>query len=689
MTFYYSLRYTLDPKTNTPEQDARLLRFCQDAQIDNVAFFINSEELNAGHLTATQTQVWLDAIVPVQQQLASIGVSTSLNPWTTIMHSDRGPTVPAALGFDTMVDVDGRQADAMACPADPRWVDYMASCYAQFAQIHPAELWLEDDFRHYNHTPLRLACFCPRHMELYAQELGAFETRAEFVVNLLAPGQPRPERNAYLTVARREMINVARRIETAVHAISPETKVALMTSFPDWHAVEGRDWAGLLDALAGTEHERVARPHLPAYNEVAPNSYGRIFEQYTRTTAAYLGPDATLLPELENYMYSPFAKSKTFTQFQIESTVLVGARGILLNLFDMMGNGITPDYGYAAMLATSKPFLNAITADRMAMNQTRGIKVLVNQNSTATLHTEFAVGAIRGGVTPGAPRHDEQRLEPADLLPEETSWANLLSMYGFSTTITPWTSDLKLTGQTLAVSGQFLRNLDTAAVRQLLSDNRVLLDGTSVQVLLDRDLGDLLHVQSATWLPVRSQHQTYMEVPGRTLAGVPNPRSTMLQHIGDYLQLNYVPGAPVEVWSVAKNAAGSTLGPVVTAIDQHLFVLPFNNDPKYGWEAHYNNFEQELFQQLLTVNGDADYLVGMPNVKLVDTGKTLWLSNFGLDGYTSITWHPGRKVNAKIATIQTRTAAGNVETQVNIERRGDELVLPIEVAGLQTLKISL
>src|SRR5699024_12703989 len=74
-------------------------------------------------------------------------------------------------------------------------------------------------------------------------------------------------------------------------------------------AIEGRDWAKLFDAQAGPGHPRVARPHLPAYNEVAPLIYGRKFEEYSRTTAAFLGPHAELYPELENSMWTPQVKS--------------------------------------------------------------------------------------------------------------------------------------------------------------------------------------------------------------------------------------------------------------------------------------------------------------------------------------------------------------------------------------------
>lgn len=72
----------------------------------------------------------------------------------------------------TIVDIEGNKAKDMACPADPKWRQYLVERYAQYASIHPKRLWLEDDFRHYNHSPLKLMCFCPRHMKIYQEKLG-------------------------------------------------------------------------------------------------------------------------------------------------------------------------------------------------------------------------------------------------------------------------------------------------------------------------------------------------------------------------------------------------------------------------------------------------------------------------------------------------------------------------------------
>lgn len=669
--FTYSLRYTIDPRANTPEKDAKFLKFVKEALIDNVAFFINPEELNASHLTAAETELWLDQIKPLQQELAKLNVTTSLNPWTTIMHSDRGQVINPEIGFRTMVDINGKQATSLGCPADPKWRNYLTERYAQYATIKPQELWLEDDFRHYNHTPLKLACFCDLHMEIYSKKLGYPISRADFVKEVLKPGEPTAARRVYLDVARSEMIAAVKQVEEAVHQVSPTTNLSLMTSFPEWHALEGRDWNGLFDHLSGPGHPRVARPHLPAYNEISPLKYSRVFEEYTRITAAYLGDEALLLPELENYMYSGFVKSVKFTQFQIETAVLVGARGILLNLFDMIGNGINETYRYAKMLRESKAFLTKVTKNRLEMSQTRGIQILVNQDSSYTMQTTAGV-------------------DPEELLPHEKNWAALLSTFGFSTTITPVNAKSHFNGQNLAISGQLLRNFENAAISELLANNVVLLDGEAVQVLIDRGLAaDLLHIAHSKWYPVRSGYQTFEQATGLELEGIKNPRITMLQHTGDYLKLDYQPDADVKIFTSAFNEKDEELGNVMALIDHHIIVMPMNQDPKYGWESQYIGFKQGLYQLMLAQITPIDYLIDMPNVKLLvnHTGDQVFLSNFTLDDYDKITWHLAQPLVKNTATLIRRKGDQVIAQEITLTAQDDIVEIAEPIKAMETLQI--
>ena len=670
MTFIYTLRYMLDPRANTPTKDEKLIEFVKKGKIDDVAFFINGEELNHSHLTKAETQLWLDAIKPLQKKLSEIGVTTSLNPWTTIMHSDRGYQVNPEIGFNTFVDLDGNKAQDMACPADPTWRKYLANTYAQYASIHPRRLWLEDDFRHYNHSPLKLMCFCDYHMQLYNEKLGKKETRAEFVKKMLQPGKPTKERQVYLDQARQEMIETEHIIEQAVHKVSPETDLAQMTSYPDWHALEGRDWDNLFKAQAGKGHPKVARPHLPAYNEVAPLQYGRYFEEYTRITAAFLGEDAELYPELESYMYSPLVKSTAFTAFQIITSALIGSQGILLNLFDMMGNGINDSWHYAEMLTQIKPFVNQLLENRLPIDHLRGIKVLVDQDSSYYLQTKTGKNV-------------------EELLPHEKNWASLLGAFGFATTILPISKKTLLKNEVVAISGQLLRNLTNAQVTELVKNNFVLLDGESVQVLLDRKLGNLLHIEKAEWHPVRSNYQVFEQADGQTVDGVESPRITMLQQTGNYLKIDYQPQSSVKVWSFAYNAVDEKLGNVMAVIDQHIVVLPMDQDLRYGWESQFTTYKQGLLQQMLDSIKPVDYLVDMPNVKLLveKNGQKAWLANFTLDDYQQLKWHLAAPLTSNEATIIRKVNNTVKKTQVQIRVENGIAIINETLAPLETIQI--
>ncbi len=672
--FKYSLRFTLDPQSWDAQKEIKLLDFCKKGRIDDVAFFINPEELNQSHLDEKQIQVWLDTIAPVSKKLKQLGITTSLNPWTTIMHSDRGRKINPKLRFGTMMDYRGKQAESIACPADPAWQTYIANCYQQYASLQPTILWIEDDFRRYNHTPLKLGCFCERHMYIYNQKLHTQQSRDEFVKHLLQPGEPTPERLVYLEVSRQEMIDVAKKIRQAVASVSPRTKLGLMSSFPDWHAVEGRDWSGLFDALSG-QHPRVSRPHLPAYNEVSPLKYSRDFEAITRTTAALVtnGTQTEFYPELENYMYSPFVKSNRFTQFQLESTALIGASGIFLNLFDMMGNGIDESYHYAQMLADSKAWLNHISepATKLHLEQLTGVMVLTDQNAAQTIQTHNGV-------------------DPAELLPKEANWLSLFGSLGIASFPKPVSHKMSYHGQTIAISGQLLRNLNKTQIEQLLTENTVFLDGPSVQILVERHLAkSLLGVTNSTWHKVRTGYQSFEQLDGQTINGIQNPRVTMLQHTGDYLQLTYAPKASVKVVSSAYNEYHEQLGPMMTIVGGHVFILPMNTDPKYGWESQYYAIKEKLFKQYLHTHTNVSFAVDMPGVKLVTEQKSkfkIYLSNFTIDTQSQIKLHLSEQYQFSQWILHAKNGSGIEDRLVHCSWDADGIgTIDYSLKGLETI----
>jgi hypothetical protein len=270
------------------------------------------------------------------------------------------------------------------------------------------------------------------------------------------------------------MVELARLIEEAVHRVSPGTRIGLMTSDPSVHAAEGRDWHGILTAFdGGNEAKAINRAHLPAYREESGPRYWWLFNGVSRLTAALLPAHTEIYPELENYPFSQFVKSLRLTAFQLDSAVVLGTKGMTLDLSDMMGNGLYPLEPYGRLLGEAKPFLDAATALDLHVRDQTGVQVLVSEKSAYTLRT------ARG-----------ERME--ELYPNETLWASYLSAFGIANRYQTGTPQ---PGGAVAVSGQYFRNLDEPAVRKLFADHFVLLDGEAAYTLYEMGLGELAGIR--------------------------------------------------------------------------------------------------------------------------------------------------------------------------------------------------
>ena len=273
------------------------------------------------------------------------------------------------------------------------------------------------------------------------------------------------------------MLSAASAIGQAVRQASATTKVGLMSSVPHVHAAEGRDWHALLRALAAGLPP-VDRIHLPGYQEQAPGAYLAGLNRVALLNRAFLPRETEVYPELENFPYSLFSKSRRFTRFQLLSALVLNLAGITIDLYDLNGNGIVWEDGYQDMLRDVKPFLNRLTALGVFAGERRGVHVLCSPDSSYTLHT-----------TRGASMEE--------LYPRETFFAQLLPALGIPAA---YCLSPDLSGQVVAASGQVLRNWSAETLNRLFARNFFILDGDALWALLDMGLGHLAGVESARWL---------------------------------------------------------------------------------------------------------------------------------------------------------------------------------------------
>ena len=593
--FQHIFRFCCDPGFNDGTEVPALLRYVDEARIDDVAVFANVEELNTGHMAFEEQDVYLELMRTLTRLLAEKGVSLSVNQWHSVMHADLGKRFAPGQNFRPMVDPEGRASELCVCPLCENWQAYISRLYARYAALEPSILWVEDDFRLHNHAPLAWGgCFCERHMALYSAAAGKTLTREEFVRGVLQPGEPHPYRKIWLDVSRDTMLSAAAAIGGAVRAVSAKAKVGLMSSAPHIHAAEGRDWHALLRTLAAGRPP-VDRVHLPGYQEASPAGYMQGFNMVSMLTRAFLPPETEVYPELENFPFSRFSKSRRFTRFQLLSALPLDLAGMTIDLYDLNGNGIVWEDGYQQMLRDTKDYLNALTKEGVFKGERQGVRVLCSPQSAYTLHTP-----------------EGRRME--ELYPHEAFWAGLLPAMGVPYA---YCSDpAPLAGQVVAAAGQVLRNWNAETLEQLFRNNFVLLTGDALETLCDRGLEGLAGVESARWLEQDSGAFAYEQVSGeREYCGRRHARASAVLVAGDALEVRYAPGAQVEEYTALYDSYRRRAAPCQAVVDGRVLIYPFGHlpEPPAIPPMLLNSVRQAVLQDVLrAANAPFPMVAGQP-----------------------------------------------------------------------------
>ncbi|MBQ4641612.1 MAG: hypothetical protein IJB47_03255 [Oscillospiraceae bacterium] len=665
--YTYMLRYTIAPDCCEDERIAELIDFCKGAEIDDLMFFVNCEEINTGHITPEEQERWLELAEKTRKQTDELGMTFSINPWTTIMHAARGRTLRPGQNFRTMVDLDGTPCKLTGCPTDPAFIEYLTGVYARYAQVHPDTLWLEDDMRLHNHGALKWGgCFCDECMKMYSEIAGRPLTREELVAEAFAEGKPRPLRKVWLAGARKTIVNLCTQVADAVFSVDRNVRLGLMCSYPSTYCTEGRDWAAITKALTGNRPP-VFRPHLPSYYETKAKDYIESFDRISMQTAAFLADGTRFAPELENFPYSRYTNSTAFTAFEIETACLFKADGIAMNIFDMMGSGVFNGTKYRDMLKRIKPFLKEASSTIPGVHHQKGVKALVSPNASESIYAA-------GGNTPAA------------LTPREAEGA--VYMGGLSVAWRYETDPKPESGVTFA-AGQFFRGLAKDQVADLLSKGKWILDGDALLTLLDMGMGHIIGISSAA--PAKGLLCAYEETvaPDRYF-GVQRVRMTGQVDAGVALKVIPDEKGTHRAYSKMYSPYAEELFDTVSVYNDRFFVLPYVDCPSaYG--THCNPVLAELIHGF--VDGEASYISDAPLLRIYEyekDGKRCFaLVNPSTDAYEGCEIHiSGAKdfANAKVFSTLNGENSGQECLQITSD---NTLVYTPAIGHLETVLITI
>ena len=658
--YQYSLRIGIDPEFQADDKFQTLLDFCKKAQIDDIQFFLNMEELNQGHLSLEETEKWLSMIGRMKPEAEKNGFTVSLNPWTTVLHEDRGRTLRPEQHFTTMEDCRGNKAKAVACPLDKDFRSYIRCIYGMYAKLHFRIIWVEDDFRLHNHPPLEWGgCFCHLHQKEFSKRAGQNVSLSKIREGFSKTGEPSPYRKIWLDTAQDTMNGLAKLLGEAVHEAASETRVGLMSSGPETHCAEGRDWYNVLHYLAGSNRP-LNRPHLPAYHDVSPIRYALDFQRFPRLTAAMTGEETELWPELENYPHTRFSKSHTFSRLQIESTLSLCAEGITLNLFDMAGNGVNLAQRYDTVLSEIKPYLMGVTGLKLRRSQEQGVYVLYSSRSSYTVHSS-------GGDTPQA------------ICPRETFWAEYLAAFGIAYR---YCSDWNVSGKIVAVSGQYFRNLSSVQIEELFDKNAMLLEGEAVSILFEMGLEKLVYGKQVQWIPSNTGIHSYEQVcNGKSYQGLSQARmstqtcSSQIEPT-DYLCIQY-DNPSRKIVTQVKAPDGKEVGEGVVCLENRILIFPFGHMTGQ-YDTLLNPVRQEILQDFLSVmrcQSMPAMVHGCPYVTINDfavpDGKVLILTNYSNDAYEN----PLLSLGFTPAHVQEIGRSDGIQKEISAIIQGEEMIL--------------
>lgn len=401
----YILRYYLPvlplyDEEYTEKRFVELLDFCKKTKVESVMFFVAlSPYCYYWGEDPTLTETWVEQMKPYIERLKAAGISYQLNFQNTLGAVPMGQNMEKYFDWEHLVDQNGYKSNC-GCPIGEKFRRHTGKRLKYWAKTKPDVIWLDDDFRMHGHNygsrtqtvGLAFYCYCEDHIRLFNEKYNTNYTRKSLVEEILKEGEPSWARSAYLRFIGDTMTETAEWMSNVIHKESPKTRVALMTSMPDVHATEWRDWKKTLDGFE-PNYKPLLRSHFGVYCENDPReaiySYSRYEQLKPQLKKAY-GGEIDYCPEIENTPFTVWQKSASLTAYQIALSAFMGSQGVTLSLYDLNGGAFYEEPMYPEVLKKEKPFVNKLF--NLDLRNAKSLGVMIPTDPESGLHYKLREG---------------------------------------------------------------------------------------------------------------------------------------------------------------------------------------------------------------------------------------------------------------------------------------------------------
>ncbi len=295
--------------------------------------------------------------------LRDAGHRVQLGMSFTLGHGDSTlgpePSVPP------MVGPGGEVCRRSICPRSAEARESLCAMFRRYGALQPECLWIDDDFRLFNHSPATCGCFCPDCVAQFNQEQGTRYTREALVAALLEDHFPQENalRQAWLAFNHNALLSLAGALARAVRAVAPDTILGLMTAGAEYNLYDLPEYHDFLPALANARGKVWFRPGAFFYDDETPFEAVRKAFALSVTNQCSVAPGVKTYSEIVICPYVKRAKSLKITRF--EALLHIGLGGVNGLTFEAIKDMIDEMDAYLTMMQANTPLLRAL-ADAIA-----------------------------------------------------------------------------------------------------------------------------------------------------------------------------------------------------------------------------------------------------------------------------------------------------------------------------------